>query len=845
MKGRTVLLIFIRVLVVLVLGLSSMAIRKESAAQAGNLALYVEREIELEEVGLKGLGSLAYSPEADVFVFLAEGPGLPHNSVSMVDRLEHVVGSTKLMVDQVNPMTLAFNPLSNSLYAFDPTGETLLQIPADRKGKLSPNAPPLRQHNFRGLGTGQVSGAAFDPGNGRLFALDANGKRLLIVTPDSQAGYDTGAAVRENRLAWIDLKSVGIGQLRGLAFNIANQHLYTLSLDPFAINEFTDAGSLVATADVSSSGLVDPQAIVIAPSGDHTDDPANQTIYVADPGRNVIVEFAYDTQVASLMALTAAFTVVNTIRSSTWNPPSPDPVGLDVFPNGDLLISDSEVDEMPIYDGANVFRTRPNGNLQSTCTTLAFSKEPTGVAINPANGMVFISDDGKDRVFKIDVGNDGIYCTNDDNRTTLNPTTYGVTDPEGIAFGANRLILTEGLGKQVIVVQPGNNGNFDGAPPAGDDTYTQFDTLAMGLRDPEGIGYHPTRNSLFIVSRNDKILVETTLDGTVLNIFDIRPLDPISPGGVGIGPGSQNPGELVVYVSDRGVDNNSNPNENDGRIFEISVGSPSGPTPTPTPTPSSTPPPGGQSLYLSLQSNMTTVGSVSAVRDEDILFFNGSAFSMYFDGSDVGIGGVDVDAFYRVDADTILLSLDAAITLPGAGAVQNFDVLQFDATSLGSNTAGSFSLYLDGEDVGLDTSAENIDAIDVLGDGTVIISTSGNPSVAGVTSPRDEDLLAFTPTSLGSATSGTWAMYFDGSDVGLETTSSEDVDAFGVSSTGQLHLSTLGAFSVSGVSGDGADIFTCSPGSLGGVTACSFSSSLFFDGSAFGITVSLDGFDLP
>jgi len=596
MQSRKVLSVLFRLFAIILFSLYYLGIRNNISAQGNTLALYVEREIELDELDLKGSGSLAYSPSADVFLFLAEGSGLARNSVVMMDRLEHVVGSAELTNNPVDPQLIAFNALTNSLVAFDLIQESLLEIPADPNRKLSPNAQILRQHSLKGIGIGPVSSAAFDPVDGRLFALDPLGKRLLILSPEPQIQYDASPAVGERGFDWIDLQGIGSGPLRGLAYNSANQHLYTLSLEPFTIHEFTDAGVPIAAADISTSGLLDPQAIVIAPSGDHTDDPANQSIYVADLGRNVIVEFANDHPVVNQVALSTAFTVVNTIQSSGWIPPSPDPVGLDVFPNGDLLISDSEVDELPLYDRANIYQARPNGSLLSTCTTLRFSKEPTGVAINPADGMVFISDDVQDRVFKVDVGRDGVFCTNDDSVSSINTTTYGVTDPEGLAFGANRLIVTEGLGKQIIVVQPGINGSFDGARPAGDDTYTQFDTMALGLRDPEGVGYHPGRNSLFIVSRNDSILVETTLDGVVLNVYDFRAVHPVSPGGVGVGPGSLNPAETVVYIADRGVDNNSNPNENDGKIYELSIGDTPVPAPPPTsttvpPTPTSTPVP--------------------------------------------------------------------------------------------------------------------------------------------------------------------------------------------------------------------------------------------------------------
>ena len=75
----------------------------------------------------------------------------------------------------------------------------------------------------------------------------------------------------------------------------------------------------------------------------------------------------------------------------------------------------------------------------------------------------------------------------------------------------------------------------------------------------------------------------------------------------------------------------------------------------------------------------------------------------------------------------------------------------------------------------------------------------------------DEDILAFTPTTLGANTSGTWAMYFDGSDVGLAETNNEDIDALDVAANGDIYLSTIGVFSVTGVSGDDEDVFVCAP----------------------------------
>ena len=78
-------------------------------------------------------------------------------------------------------------------------------------------------------------------------------------------------------------------------------------------------------------------------------------------------------------------------------------------------------------------------------------------------------------------------------------------------------------------------------------------------------------------------------------------------------------------------------------------------------------------------------------------------------------------------------------------------------------------------------------------------------------------------------------MRFDGSDVGLNNTASEDVNAvWTFESSGDIYLSTVGAFSVTGASGDGADVFICHPTSLGPTTACTFGPGLYWDGSTKG-----------
>jgi subtilase family protein len=256
-------------------------------------------------------------------------------------------------------------------------------------------------------------------------------------------------------------------------------------------------------------------------------------------------------------------------------------------------------------------------------------------------------------------------------------------------------------------------------------------------------------------------------------------------------------------------------------------------------------PPAPATLFLSRgATGPTTIGDVTGVAGEDILSYNGSDFDMLFDGSDVGLAGKNVDGFARLDADSFVLSVGANVTLPGVGLVERFDAVRFDASSLGPNTAGTFSWYVDGSDVGLSATGEEIDAIEVLGDGRVLLSTVGTVSVPGA-SGAGEDLLALAPTSLGATTAGTWTVYFDGSDVAL-TATSEKVDAAAVAPNGDVDLSTTGAVSVPGISGTADDVIGCAPTSIGPTTGCNWWASPVFDGGPWGLgSANIDAIDLP
>jgi len=104
----------------------------------------------------------------------------------------------------------------------------------------------------------------------------------------------------------------------------------------------------------------------------------------------------------------------------------------------------------------------------------------------------------------------------------------------------------------------------------------------------EALGYNANNGTLFIASPkpSDRYLGEVTITGALLRAYDLSLMGIAGNirSDVTYAPGSQNPAVKSIYIASRGVDNDSSRLENDGKIWEISLGGT--PTTPPTPVPS-------------------------------------------------------------------------------------------------------------------------------------------------------------------------------------------------------------------------------------------------------------------
>lgn len=574
--------------------LSALTQSSATLAQSDTAVVRAVRLLESDQTGVEQPAGIAFSASGKAFHVVPgrQESGPPPAETDLVRLTDYGdrAGAARIAAAIRDPINVVFDPLHSRLLILQSPNDHLLAVAQLADGSLDPRS--IVRYRVRHFGLTDPQGTAVEPTTGHLYLLDAAGPRLVRVEPASDGSFESAT------ITGIDLQPAGLQAVRGLALDPQTGHLFVIDLTGQRLVELSQSGAVLGARDVSGMALADPQAMVFAPSGDRTDDDAQLHLYIADRGvstgrqirgtdaltgatavaSGAIVELSFDA-LAAAPAASYISSLVQTIEAFNWDPPSPDSAGVVYMPDTDrLLVSDSEVNETPLYEDANLFFATRDGTLESTLTTLAYSigtpsKEPTGVSYNPSNKFIYTSDDDKDFVYELNPGSDGQYITSDDVVTRFSTDDFLSGDPEGLTFaqGPGVIFIADGVNSEVYRISPGNDGIFNGVAPAGDDQVASFDTLGLGLEDPEGIVYNPDSGNLYLVGKPKELLFEFAVDGTLVRTIDISASNARKPAGLAYGPSSAHAGMVSIYIAARGVDNGADPSENDGKIYEMTL----------------------------------------------------------------------------------------------------------------------------------------------------------------------------------------------------------------------------------------------------------------------------------
>lgn len=512
------------------------------------------RTVWTADLGLRQPAAVAYAPEAGELLVAGSGGG--GVSVLRMGFDEDLRGSFRLP-GVTSPGTLAYDAAGRRLTAIGPGGLVTVSL-AD----LGRAAPPVTVGEVPALRG--ASAAAFDPIRGTWYVLEAD---ALAVIP-------SGATAPARR---IGLAGLGLGGASGVAFHPGERLVYLLDHEERLLLGVDPAsGEPRKTYRLGAIELARPGGMTFAPSSDPTDDPGTLGLFVADRGGPRLLGGVTELSLAGTAALTApveAATLVRTVDTSAWKPASPDPSGIVYLPGpGRLEVADSEVDETTGagYHGANLWQTGLAGDVLDTGTTLAYSKEPTGLGHDPATDTLFVSDDDKKRIFVVRRGPDGRFGTADDPVSSIDTGALGSTDTEDPEFdpSSGDLFFLDGVGTEVYRIDP-TNGTFGD----GDDVVTHFDVGWLGPKDFEGLASDPSRGTLLVGARATKQIFELTPTGGLVRVIDLSGITGLRfVSGLAWAPAGDGSGAIHYWIADRQQDNGPNPSENDGKLFEVAVG---------------------------------------------------------------------------------------------------------------------------------------------------------------------------------------------------------------------------------------------------------------------------------
>lgn len=263
------------------------------------------------------------------------------------------------------------------------------------------------------------------------------------------------------------------------------------------------------------------------------------------------------------------------VRQTNFDPEPIDPSGIAYLGSNNLLVVDSEINEVAVGPYNNIWRMSRTGAINQSGVIDETPVEPTGLDYNSANGHIYVSNDDGRRIQDIAPGGDGVFGTNDDVSTMMSTIPFGVLDAEDVAWDpvGGRIFIAGGTERKIVSVSPGPNGLFDGVG----DVIGVTINLAWLTNDIEGIGYRAATDTLLVVEPTgggtDGIerIFELTKTGRLIRTIEIKFTE--LPSDVAVAPASMGPGNNL-YVVDRGSDTNPNPATKDGRMYEISASFP-------------------------------------------------------------------------------------------------------------------------------------------------------------------------------------------------------------------------------------------------------------------------------
>lgn len=259
-----------------------------------------------------------------------------------------------------------------------------------------------------------------------------------------------------------------------------------------------------------------------------------------------------------------------------------DPAGLYIDPmNSHLMVADSEITEIPevwAEVGANVFETTTRLDQlygeYDVSPPIAYQQpnlEAAGIAKCETDGHYYIVNDDRQRLYRYAFDGSSMVMVDAVNTFPLTAT-EGTLDPEGVTCDPEgNIYVAGGHGINILVYR--YDGGFALQRVIDLNEAQSISGPEDVPTDPEGIAFDPVSGHLFVMNNDSDEIFEYSTEGAYLgrhSIHGFKP-KPKQPQGLSIGPSTRTPGKMSFFIADPRVDNNFDPTERDGLIYEAEI----------------------------------------------------------------------------------------------------------------------------------------------------------------------------------------------------------------------------------------------------------------------------------
>jgi hypothetical protein len=201
---------------------------------------------------------------------------------------------------------------------------------------------------------------------------------------------------------------------------------------------------------------------------------------------------------------------------------------------------------------ANIATMTPFEELVAVDSVDVSLINPINLAFDDLFNRLLLFDTAAGEMVEIKAGPDGHLNPSPGTITRYPVGQLGLQEPGGMAVNpANgHLFILDKATLQVVRIEPEPDGTFDGA------VISEIDLMPTGLVEPRSLAFNPNNGHLYLLNSVDQRIYELNQTGQVVAIFGLPPFEFVDPQGLVFafsGDATDDPSNINFYVADTGL----------------------------------------------------------------------------------------------------------------------------------------------------------------------------------------------------------------------------------------------------------------------------------------------------